>query len=120
MKLESVIDNEGEVLELLLRRAYPHVKSLLGGCFNQDWGCDYESWEAVIDEYYCDKRSECYSAKGRIIIIEELEHLLKFFTEEQLKLFFKYTGPNLDLEGEGYTHTSWLTAVLNRIKACNS
>jgi hypothetical protein len=121
MKLESVTNHERKVLELLLRRAYPQVKSLLGACFNQDWGCDYESWEALIDEYYCNKNSEFYSAIGNMKIIEELEDLLEFLTEEQLKLFFnQFIRAEINPEEEGYTYSGWLEAVLYRIKACNS
>jgi hypothetical protein len=92
---------------------FPETKSLLAACFHQDWGCDYEHWESVIDENF-------HNPVNNDLIVNELEILIRNFSEEQLQRFFYYVHTSIEPEREGYTYSGWLAAVLNRIKACNS
>jgi len=107
-------EDEWFIFETLVRKAYPEFDSWLRGCFHQEWGCDHDSWQAAIDEYwYGGEDAYSYIA----LFIEELESLLKNFSEPQLQILFDWYGTNINGED---SCTLWLKKVRKRVKDRNA
>ena len=108
---------------------YPHMAQLLGAAFHQDWVCDHETWEAVIDEITHDERifaDESEINRNRILdgwirLDAEVENILERFSDENgLETFFREIGSGIHPPGDGLGYGEWLREIRRRFQEASN
>lgn len=93
--------------------ACPQLSQFLAAYFHQDWALDTDRWEAVVDEFATESPHSAVVATA-----DELRDVLAaHLNDVELAALVSTLGGSVSAEAFGMTPTSWLDAVLMRLRS---
>ncbi len=92
--------------------ACPNLGQFLGAYFHQDWGEDGARWETVADEFVTESPSSVVAATAT----ELAGVLAAALTDAELAGVLRELGANVVPGAFDMTATTWLAAVLQRLR----